>query len=542
MKYFNNYTLYKIVLNTEFEKYLETVNTLIKDYLKEILQNKKKDKDEKIVKKRDKEIKYFEIGEFNHQLIDILKLKIYDLFKPINQDFIFFNIHSGYVLSNENKFNINKINLSIKEDLFNIIKDLINKRITIDVSNYPILKSIIQSYKFNNVFNIDPIIKDIVCLPVSSNLSAYEEMDLEMEDVILKDNFIKTASKISTNCKYRILFKDGKLQGFCLNQVYWYFDFNDIKDKIYQSDKLKWLFLTRHLTKKNSNSEKVSKSHQKIKSEFISKFKNSSFTATISDLTDWYYLTSDKELPSELFKYFESNQIFHKISNEKFKDKAFVTNLSNKGTAIGFYNHNHTGETPNNLEYWVSLEKKDDKINVKHFPPNPNYAPRRIEVKTLKPEFSFYLIKIFFEDFIEEILKQLKANKLIKDYIRNFDFQVDNREIDFFVCLNDFKIIKIEAKKTLSKYNIDEQKRKDEKQYLEDKFKIISDYFLVGFKSDKTVRNTYHYFIGSEDINSNDLDFKIPLFNTREKFSLNCITANNFDVLCAKLSERLNEN
>lgn len=536
MKIFHNYTLYKVVLNTEFEKYLETVNNLIKDYLKEILQNKKKGKDEEKVEKKDKKIEYFEIGEFNHQLLDILKLKVYDSFKTISQDFIFFNIHSGYVLSNKENLSINKISILIQKDFFNIIKNLIKNEINIDISNYPILHSIIQSYKFNYIYELESVINNIVCLPVSSCLSGYEEMILIKDDIILNDAFVKIESKVISNYKCSILFKDEEFQGFCLNKVYWYFDFEDIKDYVLHDTLLKWLLLKIYLTKKNKESKDKEKKYSGIKSDFVKKFRDKNFTQLLTDLINGYYLTDDC-IPKKYQIYFEDNQLFTNIKKDKYRKKTFVVRLSDNGTALGIYDEENTGNKPNNLEYWISLDKE----SINHFPNKSEYEPERVVVKTLKPEYSFYLMECFGEDFTEEVLKQLKQKSKIKDYIRNVDFRenIDEKtnEIDFFILSKKDKICKIEVKKTLDKRDIDSQKCKDEVLYNNDIYKIISEYYLIGFKGDTKIIDTYHYFINS-DKDNNNLDFEVPLFNTKEKLSLNCITANNFEALYNKLSEK----
>jgi len=517
---FNCYRLFKVNVNTDYDELLDKIESILLAIIED-----KIDVSKDVTKK------------FKSLFFEKTKSMIPEILQKINKQFTFLNFRDGFILSRNQKINLFPVNSEISNIIYVVLIELLKTEFELDLSKNKVIQKFIESLDVIVFYKPEFVRDNIYCLPIKDKLHKYSYHSLDSSDILLKDDFFIKNSKIDiTSFESELILLEDETVGFSLDEYYWYFNINDIKKHILENDNLKWLMLSNYLTKKNKNSKTLEEKYSVAKSDFIEHIEEIDFTKLLSNLVKGFYI--DQDLMPEKYKgFFEENQIFSDISKDKFKNKSFIVNCTENGTALGIHNDNNIGEKSDNLEYWISIEK--DKVI--HIPDNGEYKPKRIIAMTLKPEYSFYFMKCFSEDLIEETLKKLTDKGLIISYLRNYDFLKIDAEVDFFVYLKNSKIIKLEIKKTLSKFNIDIQKTKDEKYYTNDIYNIISNYFLIGFKGEESIINTYHYFIEQDPSDSNNIDFKIPLYNTKEKKELSCITANDYKNLSEILEKRFNE-
>lgn len=238
--------------------------------------------------------------------------------------------------------------------------------------------------------------------------------------------------------------------------------------------------------------------------------------------------------------YLEHNQFF--IPEPTYNcEFLFGVNCSNNA-------RDHKGRGEKGLKTWINADNKELNNAAKNT--QTKSKTKAIKVKHLLPELAYYFGEKFFEDFLENLLKEIQGEKgsLILDIISNKVFlfnknknitdplssdteRNDQQEFDFIINYkksdNSTSTLVIEAKTKLSKHIVLDQAEKVEKYIEADDLKFFEDYCLLGFKKDEDVNLSMSYFINNMSINNtSDLAFKYPLPTTKEK-NLYCIASTN---------------
>ena len=185
---------------------------------------------------------------------------------------------------------------------------------------------------------------------------------------------------------------------------------------------------------------------------FIEAAASEDFTNVLSYLIDNLYLPDNIPELDEGFK-----QYFHplkKIENLKHlvDYRLFVPNQDQDGTVLGVYKiHKLEGESEYNLRHMLYSHQVGGKQVISDY----NDEQRIVTtVQVLKPQFASFYMKDYYEFFVEEVLKALKSQGVIKDYLRNQRFSYKGQggyqqvEIDALV-FNGKRIFLLELKTML---------------------------------------------------------------------------------------------
>ncbi len=287
------------------------------------------------------------------------------------------------------------------------------------------------------------------------------------------------------------------------------------------------------------------------------KNKDVKLTKILSELENNLYLKEIKhdKLDSEIQEFFQTSYL---VQNREFEHIHFF--ISEEGSQnkflLGIVNNSnerlHDGRSVKGLKCWIDKDSKE----IKSF---ENYE--RIDnaaklVCHLSPEYAFYFKEKFFEDYLEDILKEIQSEEtdLKLEYIANnkFYFSKDyisdsaldtkhqkgkiEQEFDFIVNIEKdgvSKNIVLEAKTKLSKFIADTQRQKIQKYMKHDNLKIFDEYLLIGFNHDNTM-NDLQYFQKKYPIQASqdkiDIAFRYPLPATDDKI-LYCMASTNYDNL-----------
>ena len=184
---------------------------------------------------------------------------------------------------------------------------------------------------------------------------------------------------------------------------------------------------------------------------FVDAAKNDDFTNCLSYLEDNLYLPISAPKIQENYREF-----FHPLQKiEKLKhlvDYKIYVPEQQEGTVLGVYKiHKLEGETQYNLRHMLSAKHVVNERIVKDY----NGERRKVEiVQVLKPQYSSFYMLDYFEFFVEEVLIELKAQGVIKDFLRNQNYKYKaptcdkDCEIDALVYAGS-KIYMFELKTTL---------------------------------------------------------------------------------------------
>lgn len=185
---------------------------------------------------------------------------------------------------------------------------------------------------------------------------------------------------------------------------------------------------------------------------FVEAAASEDFTNILSHLRDNLYLPDDAPAVKEEYQGF-----FHNLRKvEELKHlvdyKLYVPNHDQTGTVLGVYKiHKLQGETDYNLRHMLYSQQIGDRQVFKDY----NEESRNVTtVQVLKPQYASFYMMDYYEFFVEEVLKALKEQGVIKGYLRNqrysYKGQGGNKmiEIDALVY-NGQKIFLFELKTTL---------------------------------------------------------------------------------------------
>lgn len=216
----------------------------------------------------------------------------------------------------------------------------------------------------------------------------------------------------------------------------------DYKNKIYNNRE-----------KDDENKKKPVKTNMTaVEKEFIdAAFTSDELTNLLSYLTDNLYLSEGAPAIAEPYnKFFD-----YLIKVEELKhlmDYKLYVPKQDEGTLLGVYKiHKLTGESEFNLRHFLYSEKKGETTVYK------DYSDKDLNVATvqvLKPQYASFYMMDYYEFFVEEVLKALKLDGVILDYLRNQKYsyrgQGGNKEIEIDALVyNGQKIYLLELKTTM---------------------------------------------------------------------------------------------
>ena len=186
--------------------------------------------------------------------------------------------------------------------------------------------------------------------------------------------------------------------------------------------------------------------------EFVTAAASEELTNTLSFLVDNLYLSGDAPEVNEAYKKF-----FHPLKKvEELKHlvdyRIYVPDHDQEGTVLGVYKISKLeGESEYNLRHMLYTQQVGEKQVIKDY----NDEQRNVTtVQVLKPQYASFFMMDYYEFFVEEVLKSLKEQGVIKDFLRNQRFSYKGEggnkqiEIDALV-FNGQKIFLLELKTTM---------------------------------------------------------------------------------------------
>lgn len=273
---------------------------------------------------------------------------------------------------------------------------------------------------------------------------------------------------------------------------------------------------------------------------FVEAAKNDDFTNCLSYLEDNLYLPkSAPDIKEENKKFFQPLQ---KIENLKhLVDYKVYVPEQQEGTVLGIYKiHKLEGEKQYNLRHMLTAKQVEDKRIVRDY----NGERRKVEiVQVLKPQYSFFYMQDYFEFFVEEVLKDLKTQGVIKDFLRNQNYKYKSPtcdkdcELDALIYAGS-KIYLFELKTTLHLefLNIYPQRYAD---YLsnEENPDEYEFYLISSFAEDNIAVLNYPadgcYNTSRVGLNTKPYRFEVAIPGKNK--DLHCLSESSFDKLKAEL-------
>lgn len=225
--------------------------------------------------------------------------------------------------------------------------------------------------------------------------------------------------------------------------------------------------------------------------EFNNQSKKESFTCLLSGLQKNLYIEGD-EVPDDFRQFFEGNFVINELKH-LLGYELYLPYTSEPGSSlIGIY---HTDKKPSethyNLIHWIS--NHTDKNHINEFSKEKPVSKTKKLIQVLKPEVSFYFRHKYFEDFFEEILKELDM-QYVSNYKITYRSNGQGAEFDFIIKTTR-KIYVIELKTKLRNEDILKYEEKCKKVIAE--MPLIEDdleFLIIGAFSDKNCV-TYKYYI-----------------------------------------------
>lgn len=352
-------------------------------------------------------------------------------------------------------------------------------------------------------------------------LEGFREVPIDEKSIWICEKW-KNQIGTQENSQYNEVFIDG-IEGCCLSIDNWILptEYIDKAVTLQAAVEYFWAMLNyvyaRKVNKRIIYQEKCKKFSEALKEpEFANLLKGLQYNL--------YIPKSSNEIP-EKYKVF-----FEEVYNiEQFKEEAnqllFTGNhlteqVENKQTMFGLYK-TVKDDTEFNLRAWINVETNNSqKITT-------SAGVEDVVIQTvyaLKPYYSYYFCKDYFEDMFLNILKECRIQA-----ISNFElYKSDDPnhcfiEIDNLVKKEDKTLVYIENKTTLSKLNIEDTLKEivNFHQIMSMNYPNVKiEYLLVSLYYDETVEEGFSYFT---NIDGNSVtDFKIPIARYKN-VDLHCI-------------------
>lgn len=263
----------------------------------------------------------------------------------------------------------------------------------------------------------------------------------------------------------------------------------------------------------------------RIIQNFKEKSQEENFNKLLCNLKHNLYIDSTVQIQSDYECFFEEFIIINKLDNLS-NFSFFLPDENTEKDFLGIYTEQKIDKKYNLLHYW----KHKDNEHTESFVNSQPIKNKKHKVHILKAELSFYLIEKYYEDLIEDLLKELKV-----DFVSNVELSIKGeKKAEFdFIIFKDNKFYFIEAKTTLSKDSIYETSKRynNNIEYL----KRITDtpllnfsFILTGLLSTDNIDNYRHFFTDDtynkkrEGFAITPYKFNVPFFR-HEGLDLKCI-------------------
>lgn len=277
---------------------------------------------------------------------------------------------------------------------------------------------------------------------------------------------------------------------------------------------------------------------------FVTAATSEELTNTLSFLVDNLYLSADAPEVNE-----EHKKFFHPLKKvEELKHlvdyKIYVPDHDQEGTVLGVYKINKlAGESEYNLRHMLYTQQVGEKQVIKDY----NDEQRNVAtVQVLKPQYASFFMMDYYEFFVEEVLKVLKEQGVIIDFLRNqrfcFKGEGGNRliEVDAIV-FNGQKIYLLELKTTMHIEFLNTYPQKYAQLYDNEKTPDIYEFYLISSFADDNIAILKPapkdgYNVKREGLKSVPYSFEVGIPVKGEvKRNLHCLSESSFDRLKAEL-------
>lgn len=274
----------------------------------------------------------------------------------------------------------------------------------------------------------------------------------------------------------------------------------------------------------------------KFNEHFLESAKNHVFSQLLSHLQYNLYISDNIRIPDDYRDMFESVYCLNKLpgleNHMLFVGEPSAEQIHNERTLSGTYELKKSG-SDYNLRNWVNAAENGYILSTSS---KANLLKCR-SVFALKPQYSYYFISKYYEDFFSSILKELGCYHKcgVSLYLEgNTNAFI---EIDALIFKPDGKLIYVENKTCMNKNNIEATMKKIvafQKIISEEYANVSIDYYLTAPYCDESVEQNFLFFINKESIEqregvkNNILQFDIPLAQF-ENLNLRCIVEPEYE-------------
>lgn len=279
--------------------------------------------------------------------------------------------------------------------------------------------------------------------------------------------------------------------------------------------------------------------------EFVTAAASEELTNTLSFLVDNLYLSDDAPEVSEVYKKF-----FHPLKKvEDLKHlvdyRIYVPDHDQEGTVLGVYKINKlAGESDYNLRHMLYAQQVGDKQVIKDY----NDEQRNVTtVQVLKPQYASFFMMDYYEFFVEEVLKALKEQGVIKEFLRNHRFcykgEGGNKQIEVdALVFNGQKIFLLELKTTMHIEFLNTYPQRYATLLDNEKTPDIYEFYLISSFAEDNIAILKPdpkdgYNVRREGLKSIPYKFEvaIPKKEDASKKELHCLSESSFERLKAEL-------
>lgn len=275
-------------------------------------------------------------------------------------------------------------------------------------------------------------------------------------------------------------------------------------------------------------------------SKFTNALRKPEFANLMSKLQyNLYLFKADMERHEEFKEFFEEvyniEQFKEETNHILFTGSHVAEQVENKQTMFGLYK-TVKDDTEFNLRAWINVE------TVSSQKMTTSSGENKVEIKTvyaLKPHYSYYFCKDYFEDMFADMLKESGIQSL-----SNFELYKSDAPNNCFIEIDQMVkkadgLIYIETKTTLNRYNIEETVKEVSRfhQIMATCYPgVRMKYLLVSLYYNKTVEEGFSYFTNADG--SSIKDFKIPIVQY-PGIDLHCIVEPEYGKLKSRMEQLL---
>lgn len=547
-------------------------------FLEEIICNVESISQTKPEEKKQKKDELFntEFGQFCKEIKkEILSS---EKLKKSNSESTLFLIKEPFVIVYDNNLSKEERNSSFLKEPTNwfsqykILTYLIDKASN-NSTLFDCIKEMETSGLYANLFgkddSISPLLINSPIYPISLfERSIFYERNFTKEDLqniwinkieIEKKYQIQLGEYTESDCSF--LFKKEKdvdikkAIGILVNQFL--FVLSQEVDKFISKDKLieyYWCLFEKNVFTQIEKSKRKSVLGE-LSKQFLESTKKEVFSNLLSNLKYNLYIDDEKDpqkIPDGCDKYFHRLVKFDSIEDLKNYELFVHDADADNKTIFGAYNKvRSTDDSSYNLKYLVEhISSKKNHFWTKSVKVDTFLKKKKI-VKILRPEIAYFFIEKFYEEFMSNVLKEIRTSNSEVDFVSNYNVESSGEkkhEIDF-VIKSKKKLFFVECKTRLNTIYINNYIKKC-KQWSDD-FKDIAsniEFVIVGCYSSPEL-DVFRYNIKDEDevpedynkpregLNGIPYYFKVPIMETDK--NLICVTESSFDKLVSTMTKIL---